>query len=262
MRAAFITTQNNQFGGAFATSYYQNGGPSPVAIIVLPLRPEQSWPWWSKGYVAWKILGITGIATMARVKSSLLLTRSEREQGLHKDWLRTLAREPAAVSAVTDINGKQAERLLRQLDLDLLVSIGAPQIINPRVVKLAKLGGINVHNGRLPRFRGHFGTFWEVASGEHDSYISIHQLARQVDSGVLAAVAHVPISQSTSMVELLIQKKVIGGALLARVMLEARVKGGLPVLGSSANNDDCAGGYYGWPTLRDIAAFKWPRPAA
>jgi methionyl-tRNA formyltransferase len=185
---------------------------------------------------------------------------ADRESGLGED-LVTLLTGPETVVESCASTADFRDRLARAAP-DVLVSIGAPVVFKADLLAIPRLGAINVHNGQLPRYRGHFGTFWEVKQGESESATVIHRMAATVDAGPILRQARVPLADVKGFLDLLIVKKRRGGELLADLLKEVdrtgQVPAGTPMAGP-------AGPHWHFPTVAEAMRFRWPRrprPAA
>jgi methionyl-tRNA formyltransferase len=140
---------------------------------------------------------------------------------------------------------------------DVLISVGAPVIFGRRVLDVPTIAAINVHNGLVPRYRGHFATFWEIYYDEPRSYVCIHKMESKVDSGDVLAWERVEVSQVSSFFELMLEKKRSGGALLARLLREIESKGRLPDAKPPHNVDSTLSSYFPWPSVKDVMRLRW-----
>jgi hypothetical protein len=60
-------------------------------------------------------------------------------------------------------------------------------------LRLAGKGGINVHGGLLPQYRGANPTQWAIIRGEQQTGVTMHILADEIDAGPIIAQRLVPI---------------------------------------------------------------------
>lgn len=259
MNVVILTTRADELGGVFAKAYYAAGGADPAAVIVVPERSDVGFSGF-RGLWSWlKILGWQGLTRVAFArKLGMPITRKDREAGLGDDWVATLARNDVPVHEVAGVNHMTTVELLHGLSPDIVVSVGVPEIITKPVLDCARTVALNVHNGLLPSYRGHFGTFWEIRNGEQECGVSIHEMTNRVDAGRIVAEARISTTSNRSFLDLMIQKKRRGGALLAKVMNHYGVPGvaGPPPV---EPHEPRASGYYPWPTYRDVCEFRWPR---
>lgn len=258
MKVVIVTTAADVLGGVFAQAYRESKGPPIHAVLVLADRRDLDFPYWAKALVSWRLFGVGGTfrLVMARVLGRPL--PPDRRVGLHRDWLSTLAWPETQLIYCRSINEIQAITALETIQPDLLVSIGAPVIFKQAVLEIPRIGAINVHNGRLPKYRGHFGTFWEVQQGERWAYTCIHQMATKVDAGAEVAYHRLHVDDFRTFLDLMIEKKRAGGALLANVVQTIAREDSLPER-TDRMRAECEEGYFGWPTLVDIRKFSWSK---
>ena len=145
---------------------------------------------------------------------------------------------------------------LRASRPDLLVSVGSPEIFKPPVLATAAFGAVNVHNGRLPRYRGVFGTFWEMYCGEEWGCATIHVMEPKVDAGAVLAQGVVRLADR-SLHDALVEKKREGGRLLAWLTRVVEVEGRYPA--PRPHDGGIEPGYFGWPTLGQIVGLRLRR---
>ena len=157
------------------------------------------------------------------------------------------------MSTLNEGDGLAAMRASRP---DMLVSVGAPEIFKPPVLATAAVGAVNVHNGRLPRYRGMFGTFWEMYCGEQWGCATLHVMEPRVDAGAVLAQSVVRLAGRT-LHDALVEKKREGGRLLAWLTRIAEAERQYPA--PCPHNGGIEPGYFGWPTLGQIAGRRLRR---
>jgi methionyl-tRNA formyltransferase len=58
---------------------------------------------------------------------------------------------------------------VRAMAPDVIVSVAAPEVFKLELLKVPRLGCINIHSGRLPMYRGMMPTFWQMLRGEKET---------------------------------------------------------------------------------------------
>ncbi len=114
---------------------------------------------------------------------------SEKKSPVHRaaDGLGIPVRTPKSLNNPEEQNAWQA------LDLDLAV-VAAYGLILPKVILDApKYGCINIHASLLPRWRGAAPIQRAIMAGDHETGISIMQMAEGLDTGAVLLSAAVPI---------------------------------------------------------------------
>lgn len=119
-------------------------------------------------------------------------------------------------SETADINA------LRLPEADLLVVIAFGQKLSPAVVSHAKLGAINLHASRLPKYRGAAPINWAMISGDATAGNSIIRLAQAMDAGAVLAMSELTIGELETAGELHDRLSVDGADLVERVAGQLR----------------------------------------
>ena len=78
---------------------------------------------------------------------------------------------------------------------DLMVVIAFGQKIAPEKVNHPRLGSINLHASRLPRWRGAAPINWAIIEGDRVTGNSVIRLAQKMDAGAILAQSEVPIDE-------------------------------------------------------------------
>jgi methionyl-tRNA formyltransferase len=152
---------------------------------------------------------------------------------------------------VADVNGAEIERILGRHPADLLVSVSCPQIIRSGTRKRFGAGAVNVHSGPLPRYRGLMPGFWVLHQGEKTTAVTVHDLTAGIDAGGILLQREIGIEPGETWDRLLRRtKKAAGHAVVDAVSLlrDGEV--------SRRPNDDERSTYFGFPTRRDVRAFR------
>lgn len=259
MNSVLLTTRGNQFIRVLLTAYLRAGGVPFSLILFLPDRADIGYPAWAKPLVGHRLLGVAGLLKMLRVRlGNFALTSAERDMGLGCSWEHILPQVCAKCIEAPSVKKKVYLPILEKQDMDILVSCGSPIIFKKEILELPSIGALNIHNGRVPMYRGHFATFWEVLNDEKYGYVSIHEMLEKVDTGRVVVSEKQLISDSKSFLDLLIAKKQMGGKTLAGLLAEIEASGGkIPDRDLALPEDKINGMYFGWPTLSEIRKFKW-----
>src|SRR5436190_5881063 len=85
---------------------------------------------------------------------------------------------------------------------DLLVVIAFGQKISEAVTHHPRLGAINLHASRLPKFRGAAPINWAILAGETETGNSIIRLANRMDAGAVLGMSRLTIGETETAGEL------------------------------------------------------------
>lgn len=160
-----------------------------------------------------RVLSLYGPTGFAR-----LLVRFARRK-LQGHSISRLARDANIPLVPTmSVNDSGFVERVKLLDPDVIVSVAAPEIFKTTILEVPRLGCINVHSGKLPRYRGMMPTFWQMRSGEPNVTVTVHEMAEKLDAGAVLGTAECRIAQRDSLDRLMVAAKHEGARLLIRVL--------------------------------------------
>ena len=81
------------------------------------------------------------------------------------------------------INRDAVVTRIGQLQPDILMSLYSKEIISRRILRIPRLGCVNVHPAFLPEYRGVSPTFWCLTNGEDHAGATLHHLDSGIDTG-------------------------------------------------------------------------------
>jgi methionyl-tRNA formyltransferase len=110
----------------------------------------------------------------------------------------------------------QAE--LAALQPDLLVVAAYGLILPPAVLAIPRLGCVNVHASRLPRWRGAAPIHWALLAGDAETGVSIMQMDAGLDTGPVFARAVYPLRRGITGGELYDRLAVLGAETLLAIL--------------------------------------------
>jgi len=140
---------------------------------------------------------------------------------------------------------------IRPLGLDLIISVAAPQIFREALLAVPKHGCINIHNAKLPKYRGMLPNFWQMYHGEKAVGTTIHRINARLDDGDILLQRETPIEPGESLEALIRRTKRFG----ARLMIEA-VQGIHEGRLQPLPNDVAEATYFSFPTSEQVREFK------
>ena len=68
-------------------------------------------------------------------------------------------------------------------NLDYIFCLGSTKIIPSEVLKMIKIGSINIHPSLLPKYRGRYSTVNAILNGEKFTGLTIHWIGNEIDHG-------------------------------------------------------------------------------
>jgi len=103
---------------------------------------------------------------------------------------------------------------------DVMVVIAFGQKISEGVVHAPRLGSINLHASRLPKYRGAAPIHWAILSGETTAGNSVIRLANRMDAGAILGQSELTIGEVETAGELHDRLAIDGVPLVLRVLIQ------------------------------------------
>ncbi len=152
-----------------------------------------------------------------------------------------------------DVNDPRFLDMLRRLAPDLVLNYSL-QRFGSELLKIPRVGCINLHPAPLPAYRGVYPTFWELYNGERESGVSCHFMSERLDAGPIIASRRFPVSPGETVYSLDRKKSEVVPSLLAEA-LDALVDDRVVL----QENDLDRGAYYSVPSRDVLIAFRKDR---
>jgi methionyl-tRNA formyltransferase len=200
LNIAFLSAVNNLFVGRILQAFRRQG-LDPKAIIMDENRPSGA-----KEEAIW----------------------AERTQGrLPPLLLSSVAGNALPCFFVSSHCGRDTLALIRDLDIDLLVSATTPRILTQDILTAAKHGVLGVHPGLLPQYRGCTCVEWAIFNDDpvgNSAFI----MTRGIDEGPVVLQEALRFSPSDRYTDVRIKVYEHGIDLLARAALRIQQEQLLP----------------------------------
>jgi methionyl-tRNA formyltransferase len=87
----------------------------------------------------------------------------------------------------TTVNALESQARLKSLNPDLLVVCDYGEILRPKALAAAGLGGINLHGSLLPKYRGAAPVQWAILCGETETGNTVIHMTPGLDAGPILA---------------------------------------------------------------------------
>jgi methionyl-tRNA formyltransferase len=136
-----------------------------------------------------------------------LITRPSRPTGRRRAGVANPMREAALEAGVTvsmpaTVNAPEMIDQMRAWQPDLLVVCDYGEILQPDVLRAARLGGINLHASLLPRYRGAAPINWALYHGDERTGVTVIHMTPQLDAGPCLSRRSVAIDDAEDAVQL------------------------------------------------------------
>jgi methionyl-tRNA formyltransferase len=195
---------------------------------------------------AWASLRVYGPAGMLSRTLTLGLAAA-RGGAVH----RQLAARHIPVVDAPSVNAPPFLETLRQLDVSLVVSLNCPQKLERPILSLPAQGCINVHFGKLPRYRGLMPVFHALLNGDPSFGVTVHLMDEKLDNGDIVAQTDVPIVAGDTL-ETLYPRGFSAASRLLDQALDAFESGHVIL----RPNPESERTYYTYPTADQIRAYR------
>jgi len=161
------------------------------------------------------------------------------------------AKAGVPVRHLASINDETYLRTLGERNVDVLLSVSAPEIFRAGALH-ATPHAINIHNGKLPFYRGMMPTFWALLHDEPEVTITVHTMVEKLDAGMVLAEYRVPITPADSQFDLSARAKEIAGREVAQLLNRLET----PDWPVPTSVDMSQKRYFKFPTPADVAQLR------
>jgi methionyl-tRNA formyltransferase len=193
-----------------------------------------------------RMLRFYGILGVSRVSLRFLQARLSG-----RSIARLAAERGIPMLPARSVNDPEYLEAVRRLAPDVIVSVAAPEIFRKALLGIPRLGCINIHSGRLPRYRGMMPTFWQMLHGESAITVTVHEMAEALDAGSVLGTLTVPIEPQDSLDRVITITKQAGARLLIEVLGKLRDGAASPV---AVDMTDAS--YFSFPKAEHVREFR------
>ncbi|MGC9670639.1 methionyl-tRNA formyltransferase [Planosporangium sp. 12N6] len=162
---------------------------------------------------------------------------------------------PSGTDLLLPARAAHLERALAGYRPDLLVCYCFPWKLPASVLRIARLGAINVHSSLLPRYRGPIPVHWAIRNGDREIGVTVHRMDEDFDTGpVVIQKGGIPVAEDA------VAERLFGHVAAAVPDLLADA---LALVGDGhegVRQDSSAASYAGWME-REFLAVDWTRTA-
>ncbi len=153
------------------------------------------------------------------------------------------------VISIANINSIESIKLIRKQKPDLVISVLFSQILKEPVIRIPKLGVINVHPAYLPDYKGISPIFWSIVNKEKYSGISVHYINKGIDTGEIIKRKKVEISKTDTEDSLYWRCVEVGSTILSEAIEEIANK-------KTKTITNKGGRYFSFPTRKAVKEFR------
>ena len=178
-------------------------------------------------------------------------TASDRLELVEIVLLRDFNESKPALVRLSSINDASYLRTLAARDVDVLLSVAAPEIFR-RPALTAVPYVLNVHSGKLPEYRGMMPTFWALQNGDARIVVTLHEMIERLDAGRLIAEFPMDVEVADSAFAVAARAKTVAGREVARLLAAI----GTPHWPEPRPIPATREQYHGFPTRRDARRLQ------
>lgn len=113
---------------------------------------------------------------------------------------------------------EEVRTIFAQIQPDVCIVAAYGKILPEWLLKMPRLGCINVHASLLPKYRGAAPINWAIANGETATGVTLMQMDVGMDTGAMFAKRATPIQADETAAELTVRLSQIGAELLAETL--------------------------------------------
>jgi len=84
---------------------------------------------------------------------------------------------------IKDLKSRRIINFIKKQNFDLIIAAGFPHLFNEEYLKLSTYGIINLHAGKLPKYRGGSPLSWQIINNEKKIGLSIIKIDDKIDHG-------------------------------------------------------------------------------
>jgi methionyl-tRNA formyltransferase len=248
MRVVAVTQSDPFFTGRFFASFLEEveGRRVQLAEVVVLANFNES-----RLALARRLLRLYGLVDFARLARRYLAARLGDARGVSSTVEAVARSRGVPVRRLTSINSPAYLAELERQSVDVLLSVAAPEIFGREALATAPLV-LNVHNGKLPDYRGMMPTFWALLNGDRQVVITLHEMAERVDAGAVLAEFPLAVRPGESAFDLAARAKEVAGREVARYLV-GLTDGERPV---PIRTPTERGRYYGFPGRSDARSLQ------
>jgi methionyl-tRNA formyltransferase len=246
VRVIAVTQDDPFFTGRFFETFLETASPQVelLEVVLLPNFNE------SRARLLRRLRGFYGAAGVARLASRYAGAKVDERRGVPRSVSAVAAGHDVPTLSLATINDPAYLDSVRRRDVDVLLSVAAPEIFGADALAAAP-HVLNVHNGRLPHYRGMMPVFWALVAGD-DVVVTVHRMDERLDAGAVIGEYAVDVDPAASAFEVSRTAKAVAGRRVAEL---------LGTLGTEAwpqerAVDVAAGTYHGFPGREDARRLR------
>ncbi|UCD74939.1 MAG: hypothetical protein JSV91_14270 [Phycisphaerales bacterium] len=243
MRVLFVTEDDPLYVIRFFEAFFAEYPRDEFEISAITIDDAFHEPIRKTAKRLWRVYGPVDFLRLSlRYASAKLRGRS----------IAALARRAGIREMPTkSVNDPAYVEQVRGLGPDVIVSVAAPEIFRKDILESARLRCINIHSGRLPKYRGMMPTFWQLLHGESQATVTVHEMAIKLDAGDVLGTLDFPLREKDCLDRVIVETKRQGARLMIEVLRKVAAGTDEPQPLDMAGKE-----YFSFPKAEDAKAFR------
>jgi methionyl-tRNA formyltransferase len=209
-----VTQDDPFFTGRFFASFVPECVRANVDLVEIVLLPNFDE---SRAALVRRLLGFYGAIGFVRLMFRYGAAKVLDRRGAPRSVAAIAARDAVPVRRLRTINDPDYLATVSARGVDVLLSVSAPQIFTADALHVAPLA-LNVHSGKLPKYRGMMPTFWALANGDEHVTVTVHEMVQRLDAGAIVQEFEIPVERSDTVFDVAARAKEIAGPRVARLL--------------------------------------------
>lgn len=136
----------------------------------------------------------------------------------HESLIKVSRQNSLKVLLPKKLSDKKIIQKIKMAHPEIIFCIGSTRIIPPEIIKIPKLGCLNIHPGLLPEYRGRYSTAYAIFNGERTTGVTLHWIDEGIDSGPIIMQEKIKISSADTARDLYERFTIVGTKLFARFL--------------------------------------------
>jgi methionyl-tRNA formyltransferase len=200
--------------------------------------------------LARRLYDFYGPVNFARLCGRYATRRAVDAVGLGRYSVESVARRHGVPTEHRQsVNTEEFVEQVEAHDIDVVLSVAAPEIFDTGVLTSPNWGCLNVHTAELPAYRGMMPTFWALYHGEDRIGVTVHTMVEEIDAGEIVRQTTFPVGVSPTLDTVVRRGKRLGARLAAESI--AAVEDGSVAMQPMEGE----GSYFSFPDAADRRAF-------
>lgn len=155
------------------------------------------------------------------------------------------------VHDMPDVNDESFLRMLREHEVDFIVSISGTQLYKRKLREQTPWGIVNCHGALLPEYRGLMPSFWTLANNATEGGVSVHYVDKKLDNGPIVIQRRYRVHPHDTLEDVMARSKDLAAEAIIETV--SAVEAGNPTLIPNPIEHMT---HFSMPTKQDVQRFR------